>query len=503
MPDTFYAMRHLIRVTGTKAAYPPLGLLTIASLIPENWSKKLVDLNVVDLCKKDLDWADYIFLSAMNVQEDSVREIVNQCRLAGVKIVADGSLFTHEYERFPDIDYFVLNEAEITLPLFLEDLLKGNLQPIYRTNEFADMAESPLPAFDLVNMDNYLYSIIQYSRGCPYMCDFCDVTALYGRRPRTKSTNQIIKELDAIDQHGNVRLVLFADDNLIGNKRILKNKLLPALIGWRKEKKPGFLFATQVTIDLADDEELMTLMIDAGFRQIFIGIETPDEEGLKASGKKQNLKRDQLGSIRKLHKAGFFIAAGFIVGFDTDTRSIFQRQIDFIQESGIPLPIVNILKAPPGTELFKRLKKENRLSKQFAFSEGDTNIIPIMDEKTLYDGFIQLITNIYHPEKSYQRLIRFFSTYESPKTSVRVPVKYGFKDVSLVLRVFYLLGIIDPYRKFFWKLIFWSAMNKRKYLDMAMFYGIMIYQMHQTSLHIIQTVNEKVRITNQERQHDF
>lgn len=156
-----------MRITGTKAAYPPLGLLTIASLIPENWSKKLVDLNVADLAEKDLEWADYVFLSAMNVQEDSVREIVNQCQLAGVKIVAGGSLFTHEHERFPDIDYFVLNEAEITLPLFLEDLQKGNLQRIYRTTEFADMTQSPIPAFDLLNMDNYLYSIIQYSRGCP------------------------------------------------------------------------------------------------------------------------------------------------------------------------------------------------------------------------------------------------------------------------------------------------------------------------------------------------
>jgi radical SAM superfamily enzyme YgiQ (UPF0313 family) len=496
MPDTFYAMRHLMRITGTKAAYPPLGLLTVASLIPEDWFKKLVDLNVTALDDKDLDWADYVFLSAMNVQEDSVREIVIRCSHAGVKIVAGGSLFTHEHERFPDIDYFVLNEAEITLPLFLDDLQKGDPQPIYRTTEFADMAQSPIPALDLVNMDNYLYSIIQYSRGCPHMCDFCDVTTLYGRRPRIKDTAQIINELDEINRHSNVRSVLFADDNLIGNKRMLKDELLPALIKWRKEKRPGFLFATQLTIDLADDESLMSLMIDAGFRQIFIGIETPDEEGLKASGKKQNLKRNQLESIRKLHKSGFFIAAGFIVGFDTDTQSIFQRQIDFIQESGIALPIVNILKAPPGTELFKRLKNENRLSKQFAFAEGDTNIIPVMEEKALYDGYIQLITNIYHPEKSYQRLIQFFSTYESPKTSVRVPAKYSSKDISLVFRAFYFLGIKDPHRKFFWKLIFWSIMNKRKYLDMALFYGIMIYQMHQTSVHIIQSVNENMRLMN-------
>ena len=491
MPDTFYAMKHFMKVVGKKAAYPPLGLLTIASLLPEEWSKKLVDTNLTALSRADLEWADYVFLSAMNVQEESVREIVEQCHQVGVKIVAGGSLFTHEYARFPGIEHFVLNEAEITLPLFLEDLKQGQAQAIYQSNEFANVSQSPLPAFDLANMDHYLFSIVQYSRGCPYMCDFCDVTALFGRRPRTKSSAQIIRELEALHQKSNVQLVLFADDNLIGNKRILKSDLLPALIEWRKKKKPGFFFATQLTINLADDEELMQLLLEAGFRHIFIGIETPDEEGLKESRKKQNLKRNQLDNIRKLHEAGFIISGGFIVGFDTDTPSIFRQQIDFIQQSGIPLPIVNILKAPPGTELFDRMKKEGRLTKDFAFSEGETNIRPEMDEKTLYDGFIELTTNIYRPEKSCERLIRFFSTYRFPKSTVKVPVKYRLKDLRMALRVLYLLGIKDPNRQFFWKLIVWTFFNKRKYLDKALFYGVMIYQMHQTYLHIKETVKRQ------------
>ncbi|MCH7964342.1 MAG: B12-binding domain-containing radical SAM protein [Bacteroidetes bacterium] len=491
MPDTFYAMKHFIHVIGKRAAYPPLGLLTIASLLPEEWSKKIVDLNVNDLNTKELEWADYVFLSAMNVQEESVREIVEKCKQVGVKIVAGGTLFTQEHERFPDIDHFVLNEAEITLPLFLEDLKQGAPNPVYQTTEFADVTESPLPFFELVNMDDYIYAIIQYSRGCPYMCDFCDVTALFGRRPRTKNSNQIIRELEAIDRNSNVQLVLFADDNLIGNKKILKDELLPSLIEWRKKKKPGFYFATQLTINLVDDEALMNLLIEAGFRHIFIGIETPDEEGLLASMKNQNLKRDQLEDIRKLHAAGFIISAGFIVGFDTDTQSIFQRQIDFIQDSGIPLPIVNILKAPPGTELFARMMREGRLSKQIAFLEGDTNIVPIMDEKSLYDGFIEVITNIYDPEKSYQRIINFFNTYQFPKTNVKISPKYGFKDIRMVFRILYVLGIKDKYRKIFWKLIFWSILNSRKNLDKAVFYGIMIHQMHQTYLYIKQTVKNK------------
>lgn len=488
MPDTFYAMKHFIDVVGKKAAYPPLGLLTIGAMLPKEWSARLVDMNLADLDDKDLEWADFVFLSAMNVQEESVREIVAQCNRAGVKIVAGGSLFTHEYDRFPNIHHFVLNEAEITLPIFIEDLQKGEPKQIYQTDEFADVTESPIPAFELADMDEYLYSIIQYSRGCPYMCDFCDVTALFGRRPRTKTSEQIISELEALESQSDVKLVLFADDNLIGNKRILKSDLLPALIEWRKKKKPGFFFATQLTINLADDEQLMQLLLDAGFRHIFIGIETPDEVGLKESRKSQNLKRNQLENIRKLHQAGFIISAGFIVGFDTDKQTIFQQQIDFIQASGIPLPIVNILKAPPGTELFERIKSEGRLSREFAFAEGETNIIPVMNEKKLFDGFIRLINNIYTPEKSYERLIQFFTTYSHPKTVTKVPEKFSVKDLKMVLRVVYLLGIKDRNRKYFWKLISWALVNNRKYIDKAIFYAIMIYQMHQTSIHIEDTV---------------
>ena len=314
MPDTFYAMKHMLRMSGKKAVYPPLGLMTVASLLPEDWSSKLVDLNVAPLKKKDLEWADFVFLSAMNVQENSVREIIELCKNSGVRIVAGGTLFTHEHERFPGIDVFVLNEAEITLPQFLEDLANDVIKPIYRSPEFAEITRSPVPSYDLVNIDDYLYSILQYSRGCPHKCDFCDVTTLYGRKPRIKKTSRIIEELNAIIDQGTVRLVLFADDNLIGNKRILKEELLPAIIAWRREKLPPFFFATQLTIDLADDDELISMMLDAGFRQIFIGVETPDEASLMGSGKKQNLRRDQLADIHKLHRSGFYVAGGFIVG---------------------------------------------------------------------------------------------------------------------------------------------------------------------------------------------
>lgn len=480
MPDTFYAMKHFLRVIGKKASYPPLGLLTIASIIPSDWEKKLFDINLKPITEKDLLWADYVFLSAMNVQEESAREIIDLCNKLGVKIIAGGPLFTHEYERFPGVDHFILNEAEITLPLFIKDLQNNEAKKIYQTTEFADVELSPLPAFELADMDNYLYAIVQYSRGCPYMCDFCDVTALFGRRPRTKKPEQIIAELEAVRRSGNVQLILFADDNLIGNKKILKAELLPALIEWRKKAKPNFFFATQLTVNLADDEELMQQMLDAGFRHIFIGIETPSEESLKVSHKNQNLKRNLLDTIYLIHSKGFIISGGFIVGFDTDKQDIFKRQIDFIQESGIPLPIVNILKAPPGTDLYQRIKKENRLSKPFAFSEGDTNVIPIMGEYLLYKGFIEVIDNIYRPAKSYERLKRFFETYRHPNTHVKIKAKYTVGDLRILMLVVFRLGIMNSERKYFWKLLFWSLRHNKKMLDKSLMYSVMIFQMHET-----------------------
>jgi radical SAM superfamily enzyme YgiQ (UPF0313 family) len=293
-----------------------------------------------------------------------------------------------EYDRFSEVDHFVLNEAEITLPRFLQDWAAGQPKKMYKSPEFADVTLSPLPRYDLVDMRNYLYAIVQYSRGCPYLCDFCDVTALFGRKPRTKTPEQIIAELNLIRQHSRSNLVLFADDNLIGNKKVLKKELLPALIDWQKEAEYGFYFATQVTVNLADDAELMQMMADAGFRSLFVGIETPQEDSLKDSRKTQNLKRDLLETIRLLHLKGFTIYGGFILGFDTDTASSFENMRDFIQQSGIPMPIVNILKAPPGTELFTRMKKEGRLVKDFAFEEGDTNIRTTMAEKELLEGFL-------------------------------------------------------------------------------------------------------------------
>lgn len=480
MPDTYYSMKHYNRIIGKKSALPPLGLLTVSAMLPEGWERKLVDLNVNSLSDKDLQWADYIFISAMNVQEESVRQVVEQCKKNKKKIVAGGPLFTNEYERFDGIDHFVLNEAEITLPLFIADLLSGNPLPIYKSKEFADITTTPVPDLKLVDMNLYITGILQYSRGCPFKCDFCDVTSLYGRRPRTKSTEQIIRELKEINNNSSVDSVFFADDNLIGNKKILKSELLPALIKWRNESKPSFTFTTQVTINIADDEELMQLMLDAGFRNIFIGIETSQEDSLKISHKIQNMKRNLLETIHMLHGKGFIVSAGFVIGFDTDNEASFTNQINFIQASGIPFSIVNVLKAPPGTELFERLKKENRLSSHFTFNEAETNILPVMGKAVLYTGFQKMIDKIYPYEYSYERIKTFFKNKGIPKTNIDIKTKKSFSKYLLILNIVYKLGIRDRNRHYFWKLIIWTFFENRKFLIDAIISGITMYQLNES-----------------------
>ncbi len=472
MPSTFWTMDNLIEVMGKKATTPPLGLLTVAALLPKEWEKRLVDINTGDeLDDEALEWADYVFIGAMNVQIRSVREVIARCRETGTKIVAGGPLFTHEHETFEGVDHFVLNEAEITLPLFLADLEAGNPKPIYTTPEFADVLETPIPLWEIADMNRYAYGLIQYSRGCPYMCDFCDVTALFGRKARVKTPEQMIAELDSLGDLNRFRMVFFADDNLIGNQRNLKKTLLPALIDWRARTNAPVGFTTQATINLADDAELMRLMLEAGFRHIFSGIETPEEGSLLASSKRQNTKRDLLENIRRLHEAGFILMAGFIVGFDTDTPESYQRQIDFIQESGIVMATINLLKAPPGTELYEKMRKAGRLIEPFDFDENESNIIPMIDPKQIYDGFEYVLRHAYSFEYVYERTKTFLKAYPGPKVKYPLSRKFSWQELGTFFRILYSVGMVGAGRRTFWKTVGWSLLHRPKMMAHAVLYA--------------------------------
>lgn len=471
-PDTFWSFKHALRFEGKRASSPPLGLATIAALLPQDWNKRIIDLNVTQLKPSDLTWADYVFVSAMIVQRPSAEKVIELAHQAGKKVVAGGPLFTAEYDSFPQVDYLVLNEGEITLPQFLADLEQGHPQHLYMTSEFPDIQKSPAPMWELIDMKQYDSMSIQFSRGCPYNCDFCNITVLLGHRPRTKTAEQIIHELDTLYALGWRRNVFFVDDNFIGNKRILKEEILPAIIEWRKGKV-GCQFITEVSINLADDDELMDLMRRAGFISVFVGIETPSEESLTECHKTQNKNRDLIESVKRMQRNGLQVMGGFIVGFDSDTPSIFQRQIDFIQKSGIVTAMVGLLQAPIGTELYRRLRDENRVIDQMNGDNADglTNIIPKMDLSLLQKGYHQILAEIYSPKPFYQRVKTFLEEYQPSKNPARIEIN----EIIAFFRSIYWLGIRGNERKEYWQLFFWSLFKQPEKFVLTITFSIYRY----------------------------
>lgn len=481
-PDTFWSFKHALRFIHKKAASPPLGLLTVAAMLPPEWEKRLVDLNVTSLTPKDLAWADYVFISAMIVQREAARALIEQCKAFGVKMVAGGPLFTMEHEQFPEVDYFVLNEAELTLPLFLADLANGCAQPLYSTTKYPDIHLTPAPLWQLVNLKHYDTFSIQFSRGCPFSCDFCNVTALLGHRPRTKTVTQIIAELDSLYALGWRKSIFFVDDNFIGNKKLIKSEILPALIEWRKGKT-GMPFSTEVSINLVDDPELLNLMTQAGFDTVFVGIETPNEGSLTECSKNQNKGRDLVESVKQLQRAGLQVQGGFIVGFDNDPPSIFQQQIDFIQKSGIVTAMVGLLQAPPGTRLYDRMRKEGRLVNEMSGDnvDGSTNIIPKMGLEPLQEGYRKLLAQIYAPKAYYERVTTFLREYHPPEIRVHLDLQY----VLALGRSIYRLGIRGVERVQYWRLFFWTLFRRPRLFPLAITLAIMGFHFRQVvELHI-------------------
>jgi len=449
--DTFWSFKHALKFISKKAAFPPLGLLTVAAMLPPDWQKKLVDMNVTRLTDGDIRWADYVFVSAMSVQNASAREIITRCRALSAKIVAGGPLFTTGYSDFEGVDHFVLNEAEITLRPFLEDLQKGCARPIYTSEDRPEISRTPAPLWSLINMKHYSTMNLQYSRGCPFDCEFCDIIILNGHTPRTKTKDQLIAELDALYDHGWRAGVFIVDDNFIGNKKKLKAEILPALIAWRKGKQYPFAFCTEASVNLADDEELLRLMGAAGFETVFIGIETPHAASLAECAKSQNQNRDLIAAMKKIQQFGLEVQGGFIVGFDSDPESIFQTQIDFIQRSGIVTAMVGLLNVPAGTRLHRRLKKEGRLLSDFTGNNTDLslNFVPRMDPGKLITGYRNIVNTIYSPKQYYTRIQTFFKTFKPPRAR---PGKIQIHHFKAFFWSVWFLGLRGEGKRYYWKL---------------------------------------------------
>ena len=474
-PDTFWSFKHALKFISKKAAFPPLGLLTVAAMLPKEWEKKVIDLNVTALIDKDIKWADYVFISAMAVQKESAKKVIARCKKLGAITVVGGPLFTAERDEFQEANHLVLNEAEITLPIFLEDLKNGCAKHVYTSDVFPEINNTPIPAWELINTKKYSSLSLQYSRGCPFDCEFCDIVVLNGHKPRTKDKEKVLQELDAIYNQGWRNSIFIVDDNFIGNKKKLKSDTLPAIIEWMKRKRYPFPMVTEASINLADDEELVNLMVKANFDTVFIGIETPNESSLAECGKSQNENRDMVAAVKKLQNFGLHVYGGFIVGFDSDPATIFENQINFIQKSGIVTAMVGLLNAPRGTKLYHRLKGENRLLKSFTGDNTDfsMNFIPKMNYETLVNGYKNIVQTIYSPKKYHERIVNFLKEYKPRAGKVsNFPIEY----IKAFIQATWILGIKERGRQYYWKLLAWTLFKHPRSLVMSI--TLSIYGFH-------------------------
>jgi radical SAM superfamily enzyme YgiQ (UPF0313 family) len=449
-PDTFWSFSHVLPFVARKAAFPPLGLLTVAAMLPAHWNLRLCDMNVAPLEDAAIAWADYVFLSGMIVHKESARQVAARCAALGTPVLAGGPLFTTGHADFPGIPHFVCGEAEALMVEVIADIERGALKPLYRAPGFPELRATPVPRWDLVRLRDYVTMPVQFSRGCPFQCEFCDIVVMNGRVPRTKAPAQVIAELEELRRRGWDQMVFVVDDNFIGNRKRAR-ELLREIIAWRARSGSGIGFLTEASVNLADDRELCALMVEAGFRKVFLGIETPSAESLEECRKQQNLGRDLGEAVRTLQRAGMEVMGGFIVGFDSDRDDIFRRQFEFIQRSGVVTAMVGLLSALPQTALYQRLAREGRILAESCGNNTDAvvNFVTRLDRELLLSGYRDLMRALYHPANYYRRVRTFLAAWRPRGPGLRLSAA----DTRAFLRSLWVLGLRDPGRWGFWRLM--------------------------------------------------
>jgi len=474
---TFWSWKHLLKFVAKKSAFPPLGLLTIAAMLPEFWEKRIVDLNVRKLTDADIKWADCVFMGAMKTQSDSAKEIIFRCATLGKSVILGGPILQTGYEEFEQVSHLLIGEAENILPDFLADLEKGSAKRIYESKKFPDICASPIPLWNLINPEDYASGLIQWSRGCPYGCEFCDIDSLNGRIPRVKSVFQFLTELDAMYQAGFRGAMLIADDNFIGNVSKIR-RMLPKLAKWQKERGYPFSFTIEAPITVADRPELMEAMVEANVGKVFLGLETPNRASLAECAKTQNLNRDLVADVEKIQKSGLTPMSGFIAGFDNDSPATFaDEMIDFIQNSGVVVAMVGVLQAPLGTKLYARLKREGRIREHASGNNTDCypNFIPKMPVGTLVAGYKKIIERIYSPKEYYERICIFLKKYDPSK---RVKTRIDKESAMAFLRSIWHIGILAEWKTkwYYWRTIFTVILKHRSAFSEAV--AMQIYGAH-------------------------
>ena len=464
-PNTFWSFKHALRLVSRKTAYPPLGLLTVAAMLPREWELRLVDLNVRGLTDEMLRWADYVMVSAMLIQRESVDRIASLCAARGKPVIAGGPLFTTSHEAFPAIPHFVLGEAEDVIPDLVRDMQAGALRHCYQAPGRPDISRVPPPRWDLIDFGDYHTMAVQFSRGCPYDCEFCDIVVMNGHVPRTKSPEQLVAELEGLRASGWTDGVFVVDDNFIGDKKKAK-ALLREVVRWRERTRPRMCLLTEASVNLADDVELCDLMVTAGFRKVFVGIETPSLAGLAECHKVHNTRGDLVDAVRTIQRAGLEVMGGFIVGFDSDPPDIFERQFEFIQRSGVATAMVGLLIALPATRLYRRLMGEGRIE---AESGGDNtgavlNFRPKLDREFLLSGYRALMKRLYEPTAYYQRIRVFLDICRPQGQAIGVTRR----DLGALLWTLWLLGVRHSGRLAYWRLLASTLLRRPRQFHTAM-----------------------------------
>ncbi len=450
-PKTYWGMDYSRRLTRKSALLPPLGLLTVAALLPKHWQARLLDMSVEPLRDDDLRWAAVGFVGARQIQQRSFHEVIRRAHAVGMSVVVGGAYPTTDPDASADADCVVIGESEELIGPLCRDLEAGTLQGRYSAKERPDVTKSPVPRFDLLKIQAYQSVGVQFSRGCPFNCEFCDIIAVFGRVPRIKSPEQLMNEFDAVYKTGFRGPLFVVADNFIGNKKAAK-AMLPILAEWMKIKRYPFDFYTEASINLAADERLGELMVNAGFSSVFIGIETPSKESLAETQKVQNLRLDLTEAVEKLTRAGLEVMAGFIVGFDADDEGIFDRQLTFIQNAPIPMAMAGILSALPGSQLWDRLEREGRLLQDWSGENfGQTNFRTRMPEDLLVEGYGKLLAALYQPDAFFARCLRVLSLWPKGQPSrFSFPLGYG---LATLFRVLWRVGVKGAYRGAFWRFL--------------------------------------------------
>jgi radical SAM superfamily enzyme YgiQ (UPF0313 family) len=456
-PPTYWSYTYALRFVHRKSLLPPLGLITVAALLPKHWEPKLIDLNIESLSDREIKKADVVMLTGMHVQRHSLHEVLKRCRRLRVPTIVGGPYATSEPHLLEDADYLVLGEAEETLADFCAAFEAGRAPRVTRNDRMPDVTTSPVPRFDLLKRHVYHHMSLQYSRGCPFTCDFCDIIVMFGRTPRTKSAEQVDAELDGIRSTGFRGSVFFVDDNFIGNKKAVRT-LMPRIKSWQERNNWPFDFYTEASLNIAEDSALMTAMAQAGFESVFIGIESPSEASLLETRKAQNVRGSIVGRVHEVLRHGLDVWAGFIVGFDSDGPDIFEQQIEFIEKSAVPFAMIGILHALPGTPLHARLKDAGRLRPLESTADhfGRTNFETKIPEPALLNGYQRILQTIYDPRKYLERVHSMLRIKGKRAHPGWVRPAHVFAGMRAVLRQ----GVLSRYRftywRFLWKTVKWD-----------------------------------------------